>query len=113
MMLLPATDALERCKERDAPELSADPVQFGMGALYDQALALDMPFVQTFPIIAWPESWSNVECIKTDAEAVARKQKTKKPLRKHIRRSKHRMVRSKSQYKGLCGLGSPPVSLRM
>ena len=58
MMLLPATDALKRCKERDAPELSADPVQFDMGALYDQAMALDMPplTLRVWPVIYFDSS---------------------------------------------------------
>ena len=79
-----------------------------MGVLYDQAMALDIPFVQPFPIIAWPESYSDSDCI-LDTEVVIKKQNVKKSLRRQ--RYKHRMVRSKSQYKGLCGLDGSSISL--
>ena len=108
MMLLPATNALERCQGRgDEPELPADQGQFAMGVLYDQAMALDIPFVQPFPIIAWPKSCSDSECII--GTEVVKTQTVKKSLRR--RRYKHRMVRSKSQYKGLCCLGGSSMSL--
>lgn len=103
MMLVPATDALKRCKESDRPTIIADIESFGMNAVYDQAMVLDIPFAPPFPVIAWPESSSDSECQLGTTDLVKTETK-KRVLRKHTRKSKHRMVRSKSQYKGLCGL---------
>ena len=109
MMLLPATDALKRCKESDRPAFSGGPQSFGMIAVYDQAMALDMPFVPPFPVIAWPESWSDSEC-KNGTEAANKTKPVKRFMRRRTRQLKRRMVRSKSQYKGLCGLDGSPTS---
>ena len=93
MMLFPATEALERFKQAD--------LQANLESRCDEFTFRDFNKIAPvlhFPIIAWP---GNIDSSEDNLKAEAKKI----IARKLDRRTKHRMVRSMSHYKGLSSLG--------
>ena len=106
MMFFPATDALQRQNQEnswsDSSVSSQSEFEFDTNALFEQLESVEAPFALPFPTIAWPE-FSDSE----DSDvSTSKPKKTKKSSHKSRRRSKHRMVRSKSHHNDLASLGS-------
>ena len=103
--MFPATAALEQYQKDDNdssfPEMSF-PAEFGTDSLFDQVLAMESPFAEPFPTIAWPsEETPSVSNTSTTS--------TKKSLHKAMRRTKHRsMIRCKSYHRSLSDLKACP-----
>ena len=105
-MLLPATESLERF-QKEVPQSKLDvEIVFDSTSMFLQVVTLDSENLDDcFPTIAWSEPSDS------DTEVPVELPK-KKSFKKLKRRSKHRMVRSKSLQFGLSRLCDSPSSLR-
>ena len=95
-MMFPATAALEQFQSEDdsVSETTSSALDFDTNNLFEELLVVESPQNLPFPTIAWPEEEASFSQSKKDFP------------RKALRRTKHRnMVRSKSHYRGLSGLG--------
>lgn len=99
-MILPATEALQKfCHDGRLNKEKETSDNFDLETIFAQVSALESPS-STFPTISWP-SLSDTD----DCRAELRILETKKRVsRKLKRKSKHRMVRCKSQFHGLSRL---------
>lgn len=110
-MMFPATAALEQYQKNDNssfPEITfpAD-CEFGTDSMFDQILAMESPFAQPFPTIAWPSEEATPSVSNNTSTT-----RTKKSLHKAMRRAKHRsMIRCKSYHRSLSELRSTSSSL--
>ena len=101
-VLFPATEALERYQRSHGDSRAKRSVQinFDSTSLYLELMAVEVPGGDNFPCISWSDSSDNES---ETSHALPKKIS----LKKLKRRSKHRMVRSKSQYKLSCLCESP------
>ena len=101
-MFCPATEALSRHQQTKIPMHSERRVDFDTTSLFRQIIAVDL---NSFPTIEWSEAPDPEPLRKVKRSKKKKKKKKKKISKKAKSRSKHCLVRSKSQYEGLACLG--------
>ena len=103
-MLCPATEAVDRSKKTKLPMRSDIKIDFDTRSLFRQILAVEAPFLASFPVIEWSES------LDSEPPSMIKLTKRKVSKKSKHRRSKHCMMRSKSLHQGLsCLADAPPI----